>query len=143
VERCPELGIPFGSELELLRQNTDDRIGDSAERNRLAEHRRDVRQAEHDEQRVKDVGADSNPDRDEQRTTRAEIVACLRPMLRPTLVALVLATAGTWCPGPPLAVAAAGSIVFVAASLAFGAVGSEDWALARRALRGSDVGRLD
>lgn len=78
-----------------------------------------------------------------QRTTRAEIVACLRPMLRPTLVALVLATAGTWCPGPPLAVAAAGSIVFVAASLAFGAVGSEDWALARRALRGSDVGRLD
>ena len=49
------------------------------------------------------------------------------------LVALALVLAGMWCPGPPLVVAGAGSLVFLAASVALGAIVAEDWTIARRA----------
>lgn len=68
------------------------------------------------------------------RSTRLEIVACIRPLLPPVLVAVVLVVAGMWCPGPPLALAAGGSLVFVAASAALGAIGADDWTIARRML---------
>ncbi len=75
--------------------------------------------------------------------TRGEIVACVRPLLRPALLALGLAVAGTWCPGPPLVVAAIGTLLFVAASVLLGAVAGDDWALARRMLARSGAARLD
>jgi O-antigen/teichoic acid export membrane protein len=67
------------------------------------------------------------------RPTRAEIVACVRPLVGPVLVALALVLAGMWCPGPPLVVAGGGSLVFLAASVALGAIVAEDWTIARRA----------
>jgi hypothetical protein len=49
------------------------------------------------------------------------------------VVACALAVGGTYLPGPPLVVAAIASVVFVAASVALGAIGIDDV----RALRGA------
>ena len=69
-----------------------------------------------------------------QPATRGDVLACVRPLARPTAVALGLVVAGGWLPAPPLVLGAAGGLAFLATSVALGAVGADDWALARRAL---------
>jgi O-antigen/teichoic acid export membrane protein len=78
-----------------------------------------------------------------QRPTRGDVLACVRPLARPAAVAFVLVVAGRWLPVPPLALGAVGGFAFLVTSVALGALGPDDWALARRALGGARATTVD
>ncbi|MBI3767339.1 MAG: oligosaccharide flippase family protein [Deltaproteobacteria bacterium] len=74
---------------------------------------------------------------------RAEVVACIRPLGRPIVAALVLALAGMRLPGPAPLVALVASALFVATSIAVGAIRADDLTLLKRALASSRAGNRD
>ena len=63
------------------------------------------------------------------------MLACVRPLRGPVVLALVLAVAGAYLPGPPLASAASTTVVFLASMLAFRVLGADDVRLLMRVLR--------
>ncbi len=72
--------------------------------------------------------------------TRADVLACVRPLRVPVAVALVLTLVGAYLPSPALASAAMTTVAFVLSMLAFRVVGADDVRLLRRALIRSRLG---
>ncbi len=66
--------------------------------------------------------------------TRADVLACVRPLWAPCALALALVLAGTYLAGPPLAMTPIATAVFLGSTVAVGAFGMEDVRLLRRAL---------
>jgi O-antigen/teichoic acid export membrane protein len=66
--------------------------------------------------------------------TRGEVSACVRPLLWPFVVALLLAVGGPFIPASPALVALAASALFVGIVVATGTVGVEDWTVLRGAV---------
>jgi O-antigen/teichoic acid export membrane protein len=66
--------------------------------------------------------------------TRADVLACIRPLRAPFALALACVLVGRLLPGPPLATASIATLSFIASSLAVGALGMEDVRLLRDAL---------
>ncbi len=66
--------------------------------------------------------------------TRADVLACVRPLRAPFALALAFVLVGMLLPGPPLATASIATLSFIAASAAVGAFGMEDVRLLREAL---------
>lgn len=69
--------------------------------------------------------------------TRAEVVACTRPLRAPLVVVLTLVLAGTWLPGSPVGLALGACVLFVLAAIALGTIGPDDWTILRRAVASS------
>jgi len=70
--------------------------------------------------------------------TRADVAACLRPLVRPVALAVGLVLAGIAAPGSRLAVGAAAAGLFVAVLIATRTIDRDDWDLLRRVLIARD-----